>query len=163
MLCTVQHYSLSLSCTVSDGGSKINKLATVVVMTVVDHHGHLEAIKPLSFALQCFSLWGLLLQAPLQAKLSFWFLLVETLESIALWVYCYDVAKLWMPKSEARSGRILRASRDRFDGRNGSAGTIPHCPTIIFDISKASCNLFSQMHALPYFLCEMSSWVVLEW
>ena len=83
MLCTVQHYSLSLSlsCTVSDGGSKINKLATVVVMTVVDHHGHLEAIKPLSFALHCFSLWGLLLQALFQAKLSFWFLLVETLES----------------------------------------------------------------------------------
>ena len=42
--------------TISDGGSQINKLAAVVVHTVVDHHGRLlEDIKPLYFAVAVLS------------------------------------------------------------------------------------------------------------
>ena len=41
---------------ISDGGSQINKLAAVVVHTVVDHHGRLlEDIKPLYFAVAVLS------------------------------------------------------------------------------------------------------------
>ena len=47
--------------TISDGGSQINKLAAVVVRTVVDHHGRLlEDIKPLYFAAAVLSFFMLL-------------------------------------------------------------------------------------------------------